>query len=90
MLCTAWPRNHLTSLRLTARPQAPRRQFFSQYVKDDFAALIFRAIKLICNRVIHESKIVFRFLNKSLKHKLDLGISIKKTYGFKSIDDSIN
>jgi hypothetical protein len=38
----------------------------------------YRAIKLICNRVIHESEIVCRFLNKkhSLKHRLDLGISI--------------
>jgi hypothetical protein len=24
------------------------------------------------------------------KHRLDLGISIEKTYGFKSMDDSIN
>jgi hypothetical protein len=48
----------------------------------------YRAIKLICNRVIHESEIVCRFLNKkhSLKHRLDLGISIEKTYGFKSMD----
>jgi hypothetical protein len=53
--------------------------------------IMYRAIKLICNRVIHESEIVCRFLNKkhSLKHKLDLGISIEKTYGFKSMDDSI-
>jgi hypothetical protein len=52
---------------------------------------IYRAIKLICNRVIHESEIVCRFLNKkrSLKHRLDLGISIEKTHGFKSMDDSI-
>jgi hypothetical protein len=48
---------------------------------------IYRAIKLICNRVIHESEIVCRSLNKkrSLKHRLDLGISIEKTHGFKSI-----
>jgi hypothetical protein len=34
--------------------------------------------KLICNRVIHESEIVCVSLNKnhSLKHRLDLGISI--------------
>jgi hypothetical protein len=32
------------------------------------------AIKLICNRVIHESEIVCRFLNK--KQRLDLDISI--------------
>jgi hypothetical protein len=52
---------------------------------------MYRAIKLICNRVIHESEIVCRFLNKkhSLKHRLDLSISIEKTYGFKSMDDSI-
>jgi hypothetical protein len=38
---------------------------------------MYRAIKLICNRVTHESEIVCRFLNKkhSLKHRLDLGIS---------------
>jgi hypothetical protein len=49
------------------------------------------AIKLICNRVIHESEIVCRVMNKkhSLKHRLDLSISIEKTYGFKSMDDSI-
>jgi hypothetical protein len=51
----------------------------------------YRAIKLICNRVIPESEFICRFLNKklSLKHRLDLGISIEKTYGFKSMDDSI-
>jgi hypothetical protein len=45
--------------------------------------IIYRTIKLICNRVIHESEIVCRFLNKkySLKHRLDLSISIEKTYG---------
>jgi hypothetical protein len=32
------------------------------------------AIKLVCNRVIHESEIVCRFLNK--KQRLDLDISI--------------
>jgi hypothetical protein len=41
----------------------------------------------VCNRVIHEFEIVCCFLNK--KHRLDLGISIEKTYGFKSMDDSI-
>jgi hypothetical protein len=38
-----------------------------------------RAIKLICNRVIHESVIVCRYLNSTLyKHRLDLDISIAK------------
>jgi hypothetical protein len=41
---------------------------------------MYRAIKLICNQVIHESEIVGRFLNKkhSLKHRLNLGVSIEK------------
>jgi uncharacterized protein YjaZ len=37
--------------------------------------------------IIHEFEIVCRFLTK--KHSLNLGISIEKTYGSKSIDDSI-
>jgi hypothetical protein len=63
---------------------------FSRYVYRETNTK-YRAIKLICNRVIHESKIICRFLNKkhSLKHRLDLGTSIEKRYGFKSIDDSI-
>jgi hypothetical protein len=58
-------------------------------IQFSFVFKLYPAIKLICNRVIHESEIVCRFLNKkhSLKHRLDLGISIEKTYGFK--DDSI-
>jgi hypothetical protein len=58
-------------------------------IQFSFVFKLYAAIKLICNRVIHESEIVCRFLNKkhSLKHRLDLGISIEKTYGFK--DDSI-
>jgi hypothetical protein len=41
---------------------------------------MYRAIKLICNRVIYESDIVCRFLNKkhSLKHRLNPGVSIEK------------
>jgi hypothetical protein len=41
---------------------------------------MYQAIKLICNRVIHESEIVCRFLNKkhSLKLRLNLGVSIEK------------
>jgi hypothetical protein len=46
------------------------------YSKIMYFCYIYRAIKLICNRAIHESEIVCRFLNKkhSLKHRLDLGI----------------
>jgi hypothetical protein len=67
-----------------------RKQSFLNHRKCSYI-LYYRAIKLISNRVIHESGIVCRFLNKkhSLKHRLDQGISIEKTYGFKSIDDSI-
>jgi hypothetical protein len=47
----------------------------SHSMKVRLCIYIYRAIKLICNRVIHESEIVCRFLNKkhSLKHRLDLG-----------------
>ncbi|CAH1366628.1 unnamed protein product [Tenebrio molitor] len=53
----------------------------------DLIVCRYRAIKIICNRVCHESEIVSGYLNK--KHRLDLGISIEKTFGFKSMDDSI-
>jgi hypothetical protein len=52
---------------------------------------IFAHVQTLKTKKKKPIKIVCRLLNKkhSLKHRLDLGISIEKTLGFKSMDDSI-